>query len=271
MTRRSAVDRRRAGFTMIEVMISITLLALVAGICYAAFHLGIRAVGKGESAVATAQRLRAATDVLIHQVKSAVASPALIDGDTYPYFYGNAKSMSFVTEAGQLGGGGRARVTYSFVDDPAPQLKLEESTAFDAETLGGSRPEADQARSETILDGFRTMSFEYYDGTDSLDCPGHWCSSWNPQEAETIPAAVRIKIEGLNGLDEDIWGQEIPLMAVAATYADASGELGDLSELQDCEALETTAGGSGAGTSADKKSGASDKEDAEDADDEADE
>jgi prepilin-type N-terminal cleavage/methylation domain-containing protein len=111
MTRRSAASHPSAGFTLIEVLISITLLALVAGICYAAFHLGIRAVGKGEMAVVPAQRLRAATDVLIHQVKSAVASPALIDGDTYPYFYGDKTSMSFVTEAGQLGGGGRAGVS----------------------------------------------------------------------------------------------------------------------------------------------------------------
>ena len=73
MTRREASRRHVSGFTMIEVMISITLLALIAGICYAAFHLGIRAVGKGEMAVVTAQRLRAATDVMIRQVKSAVA------------------------------------------------------------------------------------------------------------------------------------------------------------------------------------------------------
>jgi hypothetical protein len=211
-------------------------------------------------AVVTSQRLRAATDVLIHQVKSAVASPALIDGDTYPYFYGTATSMSFVTEAGQLGGGGRARVTYSFVADP-PQLVLEESTYFDAETLGGGRRSGAHGR---ILDGFRTMSFEFFDGTDSLDCPSNWCSTWNPLEAETIPAAVRIKVEGLFGLDEDVWGQEIPLMAVAATYAEASGELGDLSELQDCEAFETTTGGAGKGTGTDKSGGAEKDDDADD-------
>jgi len=269
MTRRSALPHRSAGFTMIEVMISITLLALIAGICYAAFHLGIRAVGKGEMAVVTSQRLRAASDVLIHQVKSAVASPALIDGDTYPYFYGDQTSMSFVTEAGQLGGGGRARVTYKFVADP-PQLVLEESTYFDAETLGGSRPESDEARSATILDGFKTMSFEFLDGTDSLDCPGNWCTTWNPMEAETIPAAVRIKIEGLFGFDEDVWGQEIPLMSVTVTYADSGGE--PTEELQDCEALETS-GGSGANGSGKPGAGkgntggndeAEDPEDAED-------
>ena len=142
-------------------------------------------------------------------------------------------------------------MTYSFVADP-PQLVLEESAYFDAETLGGARPEADEARSAVILDGFKKMSFEFYDGTDSLDCPGNWCATWNPQEAETIPAAVRVKVEGLFGIDEDVWGQEIPLMAVAATYADASGELGDAAELQDCEALETTTGGTGSGSGTDK-------------------
>jgi hypothetical protein len=245
------------------VLISITLLALVAGICYAAFHLGIRAVGKGEMAVVTAQRLRAATDVLIRQVKSAVASPALIDGDTYPYFYGTASSMSFVTEAGQLGGGGRSRVTYSFVADP-PQLVLEESPFFDAESLGGGRPEVEEGRSATVLDGFRTMSFEFFDSTDTLDCPANWCTSWNPLEAEMLPAAIRIKVEGLFGLDEDVWGQEIPVMCVASTYAEGAGEPGDHSEPQDCEAMETvTGGGTGAGTG----SGAADREDPPDPDD----
>ena len=269
MRRPAAAPRRSAGFTMIEVMISVTLLALVAGICYAAFHLGIRAVAKGEMAVVTAQRLRAATDVLIHQVKSAVASPMCVDGDTYPFFHGTATSMTFVTEAGQLGGGGRAHVTYSFVSDP-PQLVLEESTSFDCETLGGARPEADEARRAVALDGFRTMSFEFLDGTDSLDCPGNWCSSWNPLEAETIPAAVRIKVEGLFGLDEDVWGQEIPLMAVAATYADAAGEVGDHTEPQDCESLEVAAPG-GAGGTGSGKGGARTADDEDEPDDPGDE
>ena len=57
MTRPSARSRRGAGFTLIEVMISITLLALVAGICYAAFNLVIRAVGNVEMAVVTLQEL----------------------------------------------------------------------------------------------------------------------------------------------------------------------------------------------------------------------
>lgn len=258
----------RAGFTLIEVMISITLLALIAGICYAAFHLGIRAVSKGEMAVVTAQRLRAATDVMIRQVKSAVVTPFVDQGDTYPYFYGSPTSVSFVTEAGQLGGGGRARVKYSFVADP-PQLVMEEAVYFDAETLGGEKPETDEARSAVILDGFRSMSFQFYDGSQSLDCPGDWCATWDPREADAIPTAIRITVEGLFGLEEDVWGQEIPIMSVTATHAEGGSDLSDSVELQDCDALETTgssgsSGPNGSGTGKAANGGGADEDSSDD-------
>jgi prepilin-type N-terminal cleavage/methylation domain-containing protein len=45
--------RGRAGFSLLEVMLAMVALALVSMICYGAFHLGIRAVEKGEVAVVT--------------------------------------------------------------------------------------------------------------------------------------------------------------------------------------------------------------------------
>ena len=41
---------------MLEVVLAMTLLAMVTAIIYAAFHLGIRAVEKGQMAVVSAQR-----------------------------------------------------------------------------------------------------------------------------------------------------------------------------------------------------------------------
>ena len=73
MSRRPADPR--AGFTLLEVVLAMTSLVMVTAICYAAFHLGMRAVERGEVAVVTAQRLRVASDVLIRQVKSAVPYP----------------------------------------------------------------------------------------------------------------------------------------------------------------------------------------------------
>ena len=98
-------DSRR-GFTLLELILAMSALALIATICYAAFHLGIRAVERGEVAVVTAQRLRVASDVLIRQVKSTVAYPVCnTEEELYPYFVGTATSMSFITAAGLEGGG----------------------------------------------------------------------------------------------------------------------------------------------------------------------
>jgi prepilin-type N-terminal cleavage/methylation domain-containing protein len=247
MTRQRHVARASAGFTLIEVLISMSLLALVAGICYAAFHLGIRAVAKGEEAVVTAQRLRVATDVLIRQVKSAAAHPALVDGDTYPFFSGTPTKMTLVTDAGQLAGGGRALATYELGSDAqctalhagSPCLILHETPYFDSAYLGGDGTSTAEPASAAILDGFRTLTFQYLldDGTES-----EWKSSWNYVENETMPFAVRITVEGLRGLDEDVWGQEIPIMT------SEFGEPDEPLEPQDCELTEASGTGTGDGT-----------------------
>ena len=49
MSRRRA--DREAGFTLLEVVLALTALAMLTAICYAAFHLGMRALEKGEAAV----------------------------------------------------------------------------------------------------------------------------------------------------------------------------------------------------------------------------
>jgi prepilin-type N-terminal cleavage/methylation domain-containing protein len=268
MRRRGCGVAATAGFTLIEVLISISLFALVAGICYAAFHLGIRAVAKGEGAVVTAQRLRVATDVLIRQVKSAAAAPACVDGDTYPYFEGSPTKMSFVTDAGQLLGGGRSFVTYGIGSDAqcaalhatSPCLVLDETSEVDCATLGGKGTAATERASAAILDGFRSLALEYCSLEESEDhC--NWKSTWSYVDEETLPPAVRITIEGLPGMDEDVFGQEIPIMT--AQFAEPD----ELTEPQECDQLE---GGSQTGTGSSSKTPGQTGGKGDEADDEGD-
>ena len=214
-------DRR--GFTLLEVVLAMTALALVTAICYGAFHLGIRAVERGEVAVVTAQRLRAATDILIRQIKSTVAYPARNeDEEVYPYFVGTATSMTFVTAAGLQGGGGLRRVVYQVVDNP-PRLVLAEHSSFNPDELGREPVDDPGARAAVLLDGFRSLKFEYMlnDGVDT-----EWREAWDAHEEEMLPSAVRVLVEGLPGLETSLWGQEIPLMMT--TYGDNNGEVDEI-------------------------------------------
>jgi general secretion pathway protein J len=213
-------DRR--GFTLLEVLLATTALALVTAICYGAFHLGIRAVERGEVAVVTAQRLRVASDVLIRQVKSTVAYPARNqDEEVYPYYFGSATSLTFVTAAGLEGGGGLSRVVYQVVENPT-RLVMSESRFFSPDLLGHARVDEPGERSAVLLDGFRALRFEYLmnDGVDT-----EWQPQWDGYEEEMLPAAVRVLVEGLPGLETDLWGQEIPVMTT--NYGENTGEVDD--------------------------------------------
>jgi len=214
------------GFTLLEVVLALTALALVAAICYGAFHLGVRAVERGEMAVVSAQRLRVASDVLVRQIKSTVPYAARNrDEDIYPFFFGTATSMTFITGAGMQGGGGLCRVAYQVTDNP-PRLVLTESAFFSPDSLGRDAIDKPGERSAVLLDGFRSLKFEYM-MNDGVDTP-EWRPGWDAHEEEALPAAVRIVVDGIPGLEVDTWGQEIPIMATL--YGEAGNELGDEAE-----------------------------------------
>jgi prepilin-type N-terminal cleavage/methylation domain-containing protein len=189
--------RGQAGFTMLEVVLAMTLLAMVTGMVYAAFHLGVRTVEKGQTAVVSAQRARAASDVLRRQIKSMFPYPCVVEEgeDPVPFFElrANPPMMEFVTAAGLNGGGGLEFVRYEVQGDP-PQLVLtaipmagfEESKCGSISTDGASRA--------VLLDGFRSLEFEplVYDEGDS----------WKGGEGVIefgLPRSIRVKIDGLAG------------------------------------------------------------------------
>lgn len=216
--------RRDAGFTLLELVLAMAILAMVTTICYGAFFVASQSVTKGEVAVVTAQRLRVATDILIRQIKSAVPYPARNgDDEVYPFFRGDQSGMTFVTANGRLRGGGLARVQYrTAAGDDGVDLVIEEDPYFGPDELGAETLDPRTATAAALLTGFRGARFQYLldDGADL-----EWRDGWDAYEEDSLPAAIRIMIEGLPGLENEVWGQEIPIMVT--TYGDANGEVDD--------------------------------------------
>lgn len=206
MTRR---PRGQAGFTLLEVILAMVSLAMLTGIVYGAFHLGTRAVEKGQAAVVTSQRVRIASDVLSRQIKSMVPYPARNDDDDrYYYFDVRPGSISFVTAAGLQGGGGLVKVTYRVNESP-PQLLITENPFISPDALGNERVVDAGARTAVLLDGFRSMRFEYWDPDEK----GGYDARWDQLERQSLPAAIRITIEGLPGFDDAPLVEEIPVQS----------------------------------------------------------
>jgi general secretion pathway protein J len=225
-TRRSGSSRRRhrRGFTLLEMMLSLTIVGLIVALVSAGFDVAGTAIGGGERAAEQNQRVRLAADLMMRQIKSAVLYPA-VDKDEYeyPFFEGAHRDLAFVTATAQSGGGGLALVTYRVQGDP-PVLTVSEVSAFSRQALGtGEGLDELPVQEAVLLSGFTDMYFEYLmsDGIEN-----EWFEVWSGKEEEELPAAVRLVVDGLAGLGGGIWSQEIPLMVAA--FGEVQPELDEM-------------------------------------------
>jgi prepilin-type N-terminal cleavage/methylation domain-containing protein len=201
-----------AGFTLLEMALSLTIVGLIVALVGAGFDLAGTAIGGGERAADQNQRIRLAADVMMRQIKSTALYPARDEDYEYPFFRGARRDLAFVTAAAQSGGGGLALVTYRVQGEP-PQLILSEVSAVSADVLGRQGGLDDlPAREAVLLEGFSDLRFEYLisDGIEN-----EWFEAWDGKEEEELPTAVRVVIEGLAGLGGGTWSQRIPLMIAA--------------------------------------------------------
>lgn len=205
--RRKARREQASGFTLLELMISLTLLSMMLVMAYSVFATALSAIPRGEDTADRSARLRAATAILAKQVRSTVNYPARTeDEDLFPYFWGDPSSFSFITAAPQhRGGEGLGWVTYW---SDGRTLWMGERLIFSMEAVSGTAP--DPTSQTVLLAGLSGVRFQYLrlEGDDS-----EWRDSWDGYEEQSLPAAVRITLEGVN-LGKTYWVEEIPVMPV---------------------------------------------------------
>lgn len=214
------VRSRAAGFTLLELMISFTLLGMMLAMIFSVFATATDAIPRGEAAAARSARLRMATALMTRQIRSLVDYPAETeDEEIHPFFTGDANHFTFITAAPQLGrGDGLGWVTY-WVDE-AGDLNLTERLIFSAGTFAGDEPES--SAEATLLSGIASHRFEYLrlEGDES-----EWVESWDGLEEQVPPAAIRVTIDGL-GVGDSYWIQEIPIMTVVYSLGTYDSDLG---------------------------------------------
>ncbi len=181
--------RTQDGFTLIEVSIAITLLALMALILYGAFYLGHRAVEKAQARSEEGQRLRSAGDFLGSYIRSA-----------YPYrfsprdpaisFSGEGNSLSFVSTLSLgMGGRGMSKVSISWdgEGDSGGLLTLTETIPVTAEDQGGGG----YRNSLVLINRVRAFRVDYLDPQGKEE---RWVEQWDGKEKRALPRAVRIHV-----------------------------------------------------------------------------
>jgi len=200
------------GFTLLEVMITLSVLSLLMLTAWGAFEVGFRTREKGEAAAEEAARIRLATDVMGRQLRSAVYYFARDEEEYAPFFVGSGSELSFVTAYPQgSAGSGLAWVTYRVEDD---KLVMYERTGFRPDELYSVDDSEKSVLSTVLLEGFGRLSFGYMPREEEEE----WEEEWDAREEESLPALVRITVEGLDFFGALTWVEEVPLLTVAAGW-----------------------------------------------------
>ncbi len=199
----------RAGFTLIEVMLALSLFALLGTILYGAMSLGQAASQKTQAVFEKNQHLRSVMDLLGSYIRSAYPfRPSLQDAGIF--YQGDEEELSFVSAYSvSMGGRGMAKIHVRWNRDSsgAGALKLEEElpASGDGETSGGYR------NSFVLREGISEFHFSYLDSQPDKD---QWAEKWDGKEKRMLPRAVRLTFRGAGG-PEIQWVFPVMMMVLA--------------------------------------------------------
>lgn len=196
------------GFTVLELIISLTIFGGVAVIVYATLTLGAGAAERGEARAIENQRARAALAVIARQLKSAYPLVVQAEAETFVYFEGRPDTLSFISAAGRPEVGGLEKVTY-FLREQGGRRSLRvriSAPALPAEVLNGE--EGGVTHETELFPHVESLVWEYFGTVQDRE---GWYESWSGREERRLPTAVRLWWQAPLGELPYEWHLEIPL------------------------------------------------------------
>jgi len=187
------MSRSAKGFTLLELVIAMTVLGLITVALYGVVALGASAAGAGERRTEQARRFRTAVTVMARQLRSA--APMYVsqgkEEDPQPYFLADDSTISFVTSAPQGPyAAGLALVNYWLEDG---KLMMSEVPYFLAYDEDGLEKDGKALTLETVLlYNVKSVSFAFQRSEAEKD---KWEDGWDATEDEQLPAVVHLVVE----------------------------------------------------------------------------
>ena len=182
--------RCRLGFTLLELMISMTLLVIIIVIISGAMRLGFRSITAGEKKVESLERLRNSLSIINAQIQSGLPMTVSDQGENKYYFEGTGKSLQLSTNYSVWGGHrGYVIVTYRVEREASGKESL-----YASEHIVGM----EASRETKLLDAFDEIRFEYSEAELTSEGGEGWVEEWT--DDTTIPSKIRLHL--LSGTKE---------------------------------------------------------------------
>jgi general secretion pathway protein J len=183
--------KRAAGFTLLEVLASLVLLAMLLVGVYSGIRTASRSVQSGTAAIDRIDQVRAAQQFIRRELSQSLLQPIDHTDEGEPvYFVGTAREMRYVAPLpGYLGKLGPQLQQLQLVDDGHGGLRLELSLAL----LPPNDQEAPVPLGDpqVLLDHIDSGGFTYR-GVDPRGRAVPWSAAW--ADGRLLPQLVRIDL-----------------------------------------------------------------------------
>jgi type II secretion system protein J len=201
-------QNRNRGFTLLEVIIALTISVAIFVILFAAMRLGYKSQESGNKKEEVTQKMRILDDRITWLIRGVYpfvyADPEKTD-EPKLYFEGKDDKIGFVTSSVDSHGKGPEDIgglKYVSIFQDRKGLQIREKVFFLDDAFD------DSGGKVYVLDPEVTdLQFEYYDIPPN-EKDGDWVSDWDPTDKQYMPAAVKVKMT----FEHD--GQKITLPAM---------------------------------------------------------
>jgi prepilin-type N-terminal cleavage/methylation domain-containing protein len=180
--------RRQKGFTLLELLISMTLFLLVIVILGGALGLGFRSISAGGKKIDVIERFRSSFGIVTNQLQSAVPLTYDEDGTKKYYLQGDKTKLQFATSR-SIWGREMGCVIVSYRLEPGEEGKL---ILYALERTIGM----EETQEIQLFNDLNSLSFSYF-GRDAIEEDGKWTEEWT--DNTKYPEQVKVNLSRDHG------------------------------------------------------------------------
>ncbi len=221
---KKTANKRQRGFTLLEILIAMTLLGLLMAMLFGGLRLGTRAWEASDVRSADLARLEAVQGFIRRSLTGAYPLLRTGDDDTKRRiaFTGGAQAVAFTAlMPAHFGVGGFYTITLTVedgVDGARLVFRRQLYRSGDEEAPPPAPAGTDEEKEKILLDGISKAEFSYFGIADKEETPS-WRDEW--QDPKSLPDLVRLSVTFADS-DKRPWPDLVIAPRITATTAPTS-------------------------------------------------